>query len=479
LETQVTEPQTLYDKVWKQHIVADLGDGVSLLHVDRNFIHDLSGTRAIRALTEQGRTVRFPNQTFACPDHTVSTEPDAKHLGERYTRCVDPLRRLSADAGVRFFDIGTAEFGIIHVIGPELGLTQPGALIVCGDSHTCTHGGLGALAWGIGASEVAHVLATGTVIQKKAPRLRITFDGDMSAGVTAKDLILYVIGREGAAAGSGFAVEYAGTAISAMSIEERMTICNLSIEMGAKVGMIAPDDKTIAYIKGREYAPDDMLWDQAVKYWSDLGSDDGAVFDKEIFVDVAEISPQITWGTSPEHVIGVAERTPDPVLETNIDKRHALEAAYDYTRLAPDTPIEGIEIDRVFIGSCTNGRLSDLRAAAVVIEGRKVAKRVEAWVVPGSQSVKTAAEAEGLDRIFRNAGFDWREPGCSLCVGSNGETIPEGLRCVATSNRNFVGRQGKGSFTHLASPAMAAAAAVTGRITDVRKLMKGANNGKI
>ncbi len=467
------EHQTLYDKVWNQHVVTNLGDGVSLLHVDRNFIHDLSGTRAIRALAEQGRSVRYPAQTFACPDHTISTDPDADHTGERYDRCVNPLRRLTASEGVRFFDIGTAEFGIIHVIGPELGLTVPGALIVCGDSHTCTHGGLGALAWGIGASEVAHVLATGTVIQKKAPGLRVMFEGDMQPGVTAKDLILYLIGREGASSASGYAVEYTGSTITAMSIEERMTICNLSIEMGAKVGMVAPDDKTIEFVRGREYAPKGDLWDAAVAHWRTLVSDPGAAFDKEVYVDVGKVTPQVTWGTSPEHVIGIGERVPDPDQAIDPDNRVTLQTAIDYTRLAPDSTIEGLEIDRVFIGSCTNSRLSDLRAAADIVRGRKVAARVGAWVVPGSQAVKMAAEAEGLDVVFRTAGFQWREPGCSLCVGSNGETIPEGQRCVATSNRNFVGRQGKGSFTHLTSPIMAAAAAVTGRITDVRKLMAG------
>ena len=467
-------PQTLYDKVWDQHVVADLGDGVWLLHVDRNFIHDLSGTRAIRALTEQGRQVRNPAQTFACPDHTVSTAPGASHIGERYEKCVDPLRRLSNSEGVRFFDIDMAEYGIVHVIGPELGLTVPGALIVCGDSHTCTHGGLGALAWGIGASEVAHVLATGTIIQKKSPRMRVTFDGPLPFGVTAKDLILYVIGQQGAGAGSGYAVEYTGSVIAAMGVEARMTICNLSIEMGAKVGMIAPDDTVFEYISGREYAPTGIVWEAAVAHWRGLVTDAGAVFDRDVHVNVGDVSPQVTWGTSPEHVIGINEYIPDPSRQSDPDKRREMQAAIDYVCLEPGRPIEGVAIDRVFIGSCTNSRLSDLQAAAAVVRGRKVAVRVEAWVVPGSRSVKRAAEAEGLDQVFRTAGFQWREPGCSLCVGSNGETVPAGQRCISTSNRNFVGRQGKGSFTHLASPVMAAAAAVTGHIADVRKLPDGA-----
>ncbi len=465
--------RTLYDKIWDQHIIADLGGGHALLHVDRNFIHDLSGTRAIRQLSEQGRSVRYPAQTFACPDHTVSTDPLSTHSGERYDRCVAPLRDLTTAEGVQFFDIGTAEFGIIHVIGPELGLTVPGALIVCGDSHTCTHGGLGALAWGIGASEVTHVLATGSVIQKKAPRLRVMFNGRMQNGVTAKDLVLYLIGREGAASGSGFAVEYAGNTISELSIDERMTICNLSIEMGAKVGMIAPDEKTYAFIKGRSYAPAGTNWDRAVAHWSELVGDINAEFDKQFDVDVSLISPQVTWGTSPEHVLGIEGRVPDPAREKSLEKRQSIEAALDYTGLKPNDQIEGLPIDRVFIGSCTNSRLSDLRAAAGLIKGCKVAASVRAWVVPGSQSVKDQAEAEGLDKVFIDAGFDWRLPGCSLCVGSNGETVAAGERCVSTSNRNFVGRQGKGSFTHLTSPVMAAAAAISGCITDVRKHTDG------
>jgi 3-isopropylmalate/(R)-2-methylmalate dehydratase large subunit len=469
----VSKPQTLYDKVWDQHIVADLGGGNALLHVDRNFIHDLSGTRAIRSLAEQGRHVRYPKQTFACPDHTVSTSPTATHTGERYDRCVVPLREISKKEGVNFFDIGTPEFGIIHVIGPELGLTLPGALIVCGDSHTCTHGGLGAFAFGIGASEVAHVLATGTITQKKARSMRVSFDGDLQHGVSAKDLILYLIGREGASSGSGYAVEYAGDVMSAFSIEERMTICNLSIEMGAKVGMIAPDDKTIAFVKDRRYAPTGVNWDKAIDHWKNLSSDSGAEFDKEVSVDVSEVTPQVTWGISPEHVIGIDQCIPDPSSINDPDKRQSVEAAIEYTGLQPNTPIEGVDIDHVFIGSCTNSRISDLRSAAEMVNGRTVSDRVDAWVVPGSQSVKEQAEAEGLDAIFRDAGFMWREPGCSLCVGSNGENIPAGKRCVSTSNRNFVGRQGKGSFTHLTSPAMAAAAALKGCIADVRRVVRG------
>lgn len=463
---------TLFDKVWNEHVISNLGGGFSLLHVDRNFIHDLSGSRALGALSEQGRRVMHPDLTFACPDHTVSTAADATHTGPRYEKCVDPLRQFAADQGITFFDIGTHGFGIIHVIGPELGLTVPGALIVCGDSHTSTHGGLGALAWGIGASEVTHVLATGAVIQKRPKRMRVTFDGAMQPGVTAKDMILFLIGQEGVAAGSGYAVEYAGPAVRALSIEERMTLCNLSIEMGAKVGMVAPDEKTMDYVKGREYAPKGANWDLAVAHWKGLQSDADSTFDEERFVDVADVRPQFTWGTSPEHVIAIDELIPDPSQQSDLEKRNGYAAALEYTGLKAGQSLQGQKIDQVFIGSCTNSRLSDLQEAAGIIQGQKVASHVDAWVVPGSYDIKVAAEAEGLDVIFKKAGFDWRNPGCSLCVGSNGELVPEGGRCVSTSNRNFVGRQGKNSRTHLASPISAAASAILGEITDVRKMMK-------
>ena len=463
---------TLFDKVWNEHVISDFGGGFSLLHVDRNFIHDLSGSRALGALSEQGRRVMQPDLTFACPDHTVSTAADATHTGPRYEKCVDPLRQFAGDQGITFFDIGTHGFGIIHVIGPELGLTVPGALIVCGDSHTSTHGGLGALAWGIGASEVAHVLATGTVIQKRPKRMRVTFDGAMQQGVTAKDMILFLIGQEGVAAGSGYAVEYAGPAVRALSIEERMTLCNLSIEMGAKVGMVAPDEKTMDYVKGREFAPEGANWDLAVAHWKGLQSDAHSTFDEERFVNVEDVRPQFTWGTSPEHVMAIDELIPDPSEQSDLEKRNGYAAALEYTGLKAGQSLQGQKIDQVFIGSCTNSRLSDLQEAAGIIQGQKVASHVDAWVVPGSHDIKVAAEAEGLDVIFKKAGFDWRNPGCSLCVGSNGELVPEGGRCVSTSNRNFVGRQGKNSRTHLASPISAAASAIRGEITDVRKMMK-------
>ncbi|NQW02030.1 MAG: 3-isopropylmalate dehydratase large subunit [Rhodospirillales bacterium] len=463
---------TLFDKVWDSHTISSLGDGFSLLQVDRNFIHDLSGARALQALAEQGRAVMHPDLTFACPDHTTSTALDASHSGERYAKCVDPLRDLAHKQGVRFFEIGAHGFGIIHVIGPELGLTLPGSLIVCGDSHTSTHGGLGALAWGIGASEVAHVLATGAIIQQKPKRLRVRFDGQLQTGVTAKDLILYLIGRDGVAAGNGYAVEYAGPVVRSFSIEQRMTLCNLSIEMGAKIGMVAPDATTYAYLAGREYAPKDANWDAALAHWQSLPSDAAATFDLERSVDACQIRPQVTWGTSPEQVIAIDGHIPDPSAQPDPEKRRAYAAALDYMGLTAGAGLQGTKIDQVFIGSCTNGRLSDLREAAGVLQGQKVAAHVRAWVVPGSVDVKRAAEAEGLDRLFTEAGFEWRNPGCSLCVGANGEVVAAGKRCMSTSNRNFVGRQGTDSRTHLASPIMAAAAAIRGEITDVRAMME-------
>jgi len=464
---------TLFDKVWDRHVIARLDGGADLLAVDRTFLHDLSGTRAIRALTEEGRGVREPSLTFASPDHAVSTASEGRHEGERYDRCVAPLKDLSRQHGIRYFDVGSERHGIIHVIGPEQGLTLPGSLIVCGDSHTSTHGGLGALAWGIGVSEIKHVLATGTIRQSRPKTLRVRFEGSLGPGVTPKDMILSLIGRDGTAAADGFAVEYAGSAIEAMPVEGRMTVCNLSIEMGAKIGMIAPDETTFAYLVGREHAPSGETWERAVDHWRSLVSDDGAVFDKEVNCDVSAVEPQVTWGTSPEQVSGVGGTVPDPEREPDANRRKAMAAALEYAGLKPGTRLADIAIDRVFIGSCTNGRLSDLREAAALLTGRKVAEGVEAWAVPGSEAVKRAAEAEGLDRVFADAGFHWRQPGCSLCASSNGDTVAPGQRCVSTSNRNFVGRQGKGSRTHLASPVTAAAAAVTGHITDPRGLMEG------
>ncbi|MGQ0682535.1 3-isopropylmalate dehydratase large subunit [Bradyrhizobium sp.] len=456
--------RTLFAKVWDQHVVADLGDGFSLLHVDRHLLHDLGGPRGLRDTSERGLRVRNPELTFATPDHAISSARGRAGTTATGERLLTGLREETRAAGIRMFDVGETGQGIVHVIGPELGLSVPGTIIVCGDSHTCTHGGVGALAFGIGSTELVHVLATQTIVQRLPKAMRVTFQGTMAPGVTPKDLILHLIGTLGAAAGSGYAVEYAGSAIEAMDIEGRLTICNLSIELGAKVGMVAPDDKTFVYLKDKPYAPKGVLWDTAVAAWRALRTDADAKFDHEVTIDVAHVQPQVTWGTSPEHVIGIGGTIPDP------DGRQAMQDALDYMGLQPGMPLIGLPVDYVFIGSCTNSRLSDLRAAADVVRGRKVADQVRAWVVPGSEHVRRAAEAEGLDRVFTEAGFDWREPGCSMCLASNGETVPAGKRSISTSNRNFVGRQGPGARTHLASPAMAAAAALAGHIVDVRHM---------
>jgi 3-isopropylmalate/(R)-2-methylmalate dehydratase large subunit len=462
--------RTLFDKIWDEHVVADLGDTYALLHIDRHLLHDLGGGRAVMDIKEKGYRIRSPGLTFATPDHAISSAPGRAGTTAVGRRLLDDLRTLSREQGLRLFDVGEPGQGIVHVIGPELGLSLPGALIVCGDSHTCTHGGMGALAFGIGSSEVAHVLATQCLVQRRPRRLRVRFEGARAPGVTPKDMILYLIGKIGAAGGDGYAVEYAGSAIRALDVEGRLTLCNLSIELGAKIGMVAPDDATFGYLAGRSLAPKGALWDKALSHWRALPSDDDAVFDREEEIDVATIAPQITWGTSPEQVIAVNERIPDPAQATDPARRRAIEAAIAYMGLAPGAPIAGTRIDWVFIGSFTNSRISDLRAAAAIARHGKVASHVRAWVVPGSESVKRQAEAEGLDRIFKDAGFAWREPGCSMCVAANGETVPPGERSVSTSNRNFVGRQGPGARTHLASPVMAAAAALAGAIADVRAL---------
>ncbi len=464
--------QTMFDKIWDLHVISDLGGDMALLHADRILVHDLSGARALGALLEEGGEVRNPELCFAAPDHTVTTDPTTGGVGDFHDSCVRPLQNLTEQGNIHHFGLGDKGFGILHVIGPEQGITLPGTTVVCGDSHTCTHGGMGALAWGIGASELVHALATQTVMQRKPKRMRVNFDGHLPEWLSAKDLILHVIGREGAAAGDGYAVEYAGASIRALGVEARLTLCNLSIEMGAKVGMIAPDDTIYHYLCGRPYAPAGGNWDRALTAWRALTSDDEATFDAEINVPIDDLAPHISWGTSPEHTIAVTDRIPDPADEADLERRHALRAAQEYIGLDPGALIEGTPVDWVFIGSCTNSRLSDFVEAARVLEGRKIAEGVRAWAVPGSASVKAEVEAAGLHGVLKAAGVEWRLPGCSLCVGANGETVPAGQRCVSTSNRNFVGRQGKDSRTHLASPAMAAAAAVTGQITDVRKLMR-------
>jgi 3-isopropylmalate/(R)-2-methylmalate dehydratase large subunit len=459
---------TLFDKIWRQHVVRDLGGGWSLLHIDRHLLHDLSGAPALGELVERGLMAATPELCFATADHMVSTE--LGRTGETYkigALLWTALKQLTAAQQIRYFELGQRGQGIVHVMGPELGIVLPGTTVVCGDSHTCTNGGIGALAFGIGSSEILHALATQTLRQKKPLNMRVRFEGALPRGVYPKDLILHLIGRLGANAGAGYAIEYAGSAVRDMEIEGRLTLCNLSVEMGAKYGLIAPDAKTEAYVKGRTFAPEAADWDQALTHWRQLHSEPDAEFDRDIVIDVARVEPVITWGTSPEHVIPVQGSVPDPAQAEAVD-RAAWSAALAYMGLEPGQPLLGTKIDWVFIGSCANSRLSDLEEAARIVRGRHVAEGVQAWVVPGSEQVKRAAEALGLDGVFKAAGFQWREPGCGLCVAANGEKIPRGARAVSTSNRNFVGRQGPGARTHLASPAMAAAAAIAGMITDVR-----------
>ncbi len=466
--------RTLFDKIWDAHTILVRADGAILLHVGRHLIHD--GSRAgFTSLKEKGLKLRHPERTFATPDHYVSTHAGTlEAIDVPYRReMVSALSENSREYGVNLFDLGDVRQGIVHVIGPEQGITLPGLLMVCGDSHTATHGALGALAFGIGASEVSHVLATQTLWQSSRPKsMRITVDGSLGLGVTAKDVILAIIAKISAAGGTGHVIEYAGSVFRDMSMEGRMTVCNMSIEAGARAGMVAPDEKTFEYLKGRPFAPKGADWDRAVAYWRGLVSAPDAVFDAEVHLDGAEITPMATWGTSPEQAAPVVGVIPDPAAAPDAERRGSLERALAYMGLKAGMKISEIPIDRVFIGSCTNSRIEDLREAAAVLKGRKAV--IPALVSAGSGLVKLQAEAEGLDAIFREAGFRWGEPGCSMCVGMNGDTVEPGQHCASTSNRNFVGRQGRGARTHLVSPAMAAAAAVTGRITDVRELMQGA-----
>ncbi|MFM0662929.1 3-isopropylmalate dehydratase large subunit [Paraburkholderia sediminicola] len=462
-------PRSLFDKIWADHTVAELDGGITLLGVDCHLIHDLAAGPALDALVARALPVMCPDKTFATPDHGVTSQPDRPaRLDPAAARLLTALRERTREAGIRLFDLGQDGQGIVHVIGPELGLTLPGALLVCGDSHTCTHGALGALAFGIGTSEVVHVLATQTIRQRKPRTMRIHIEGLPPPGVTAKDIILFIIGALGTRAGQGYAVEYAGAAVRAMTIEQRLTLCNLSIELGAKIGMIAPDDRTFEYLAGRPFAPGGATFDAAVAYWRTLGSDADARFDVEHTIDIGAIEPQFTWGTSPQDVVALSGRVPDPESEADPARRKRMQDAIAYMGLRAGQPLLGTAIDCVFIGSCTNGRLSDLREAAAVARHGHVSPHVRAWVVPGSLRVQRAAEAEGLDRIFREAGFEWREPGCSLCFASPSEYLEAGQRSVSTTNRNFVGRQGLGVRTHLASPAIAAACALAGAISGVR-----------
>jgi 3-isopropylmalate/(R)-2-methylmalate dehydratase large subunit len=461
--------KTLYDKIWDDHLVDEHPDGTCLLYIDRHLVHEVTSPQAFEGLRMAGRTARAPEKTLAVVDHNVPTTDRSKGIDDPESATqIEALARNAADFGIEYYDASDVRQGIVHVIGPEQGFTLPGTTIVCGDSHTSTHGAFGALAHGIGTSEVEHVLATQTLIQAKAKNMRITVDGKLPDGVTAKDIILAIIGEIGTAGGTGYVMEYAGEAIRALSMEGRMTVCNMSIEGGARAGLIAPDEKTFDYVKGRPRAPKGAAWDAAMRYWETLHSDADAHFDTEIKLDAASLPPLVTWGTSPENVISINGAVPDPDAVADEGKRAAIKRSLEYMGLTPGTKITDIAIDRVFLGSCTNGRIEDLRAAAAVVAGKKVHERVNAMVVPGSGLVKEQAEAEGLDKIFIAAGFEWREPGCSMCLAMNPDKLAPGERCASTSNRNFEGRQGFKGRTHLVSPAMAAAAAVAGHFVDIR-----------
>jgi len=463
-------PLTLYDKIWNEHIVHQQNDGTTLLYVDRHLIHEVTSPQAFEGLRISKRKVRKPNLTLAVADHNVPTTDRTKGIDDIESKIqVETLENNCKEFGIKLFDMKDKRQGIVHIIGPEQGFTQPGTVIVCGDSHTATHGAFGALAFGIGTSEVEHVLATQTLMQKKSKNLRINVTGKLHTGVTSKDVILQTIGRIGTAGGTGMVIEYAGSVIENLNIEQRMTICNMSIEGGARAGLIAPDEKTIKYLKDKPMSPQKTNWDKAVEYWSKLKSDSGAKFDKEVEIKGDEISPMVTWGTSPEDVTSISGSVPDPQKEKNEDRKASMNRSLNYMGLKPNTKITDIKIDKVFIGSCTNGRIGDLRDAAKIIKGKKVAKHVSAMVVPGSGLVKQQAEEEGIDKFFKEAGFEWREPGCSMCLAMNADKLNPKERCASTSNRNFEGRQGRGGRTHLVSPAMAAAAAIKGHFTDVRK----------
>jgi 3-isopropylmalate/(R)-2-methylmalate dehydratase large subunit len=465
-------PQTLVDKIWDRHTVRELSDGRTLLHIDRHILHDGTSRQAFDGMRRLGRRVRNLELNLAVVDHIVATLPG--RTGETNIsgrERIHALRASCREFGVELYDVDHPRQGIVHVIAPELGFVLPGCTVVCGDSHTATNGALGALAWGIGTTEVMHVMAAQALLVRRPKKMRITFEGALPHGIFAKDLILHLIGTYGVSAGAGCGVEYAGSAIRALPIEARMTICNMSVEFGARMGLIAVDDKTIQYVAGKPFAPKHALWDQAVHEWRGLVTDDAAGFDREIAIDCRNVAPQVSWGTTPQDIVSIGDPVPDPGLVGDLDRRKSISRALEYMNLAPGRPLEGVPIDYAFIGSCTNSRLSDLEAAASVLKGRKVHAGVTALVVPGSMAVKAAAEAIGLDKVFLAAGFEWRNSGCSMCVTSNGDIVAPGKRSISTTNRNFEHRQGPQSRTHLASPAMVAAAAVQGCITDVRKLL--------
>ena len=464
-------PQTLYDKIWNEHIVHQQKDGTTLLYVDRHLVHEVTSPQAFEGLRLSKRKVRKPNLTLAVADHNVPTVDRSKGIDDKESKIqVEALENNCKEFDIELFDMKDKRQGIVHIIGPEQGFTQPGTVIVCGDSHTATHGAFGALAFGIGTSEVEHVLATQTLIQKKAKNFLINVVGKLPSGVTSKDVILQTIGKIGTAGGIGMVIEYAGPIIENFNMEQRMTICNMSIEAGAKAGLIAPDEKTIKYLKNKPMSPKNKNWDLAVEHWSKLKSDSQSKFDRTVEINASEISPMVTWGTSPQDVVSVTGFVPDPEKEKNEDKKASMNRALNYMGLKPNTKITDIKINRIFIGSCTNGRIGDLRDAAKIVKGKRIANHINAMVVPGSGLVKQQAEEEGIDKIFKNAGFEWREPGCSMCLAMNADKLNPQERCASTSNRNFEGRQGRGGRTHLVSPAMAAAAAIEGHLTDVRKL---------
>ena len=472
------KPRTLYEKIWNAHIVETREDATSLIFIDRHLVHEVTSPQAFEALRLAGRKVRRPDLTLAVPDHNLPTTARLDSQGNRIP-IADPqsaaqLAALESNApsfGIRYIDASAAEQGIVHVVGPEQGFSLPGSTIVCGDSHTACHGGLGALAFGVGTSEVEHVLATQTLLLKQSKTLEVVVEGMLGAGVTPKDLILHIVGVLGAAGGVGHVIEYRGRVFEEMSIEGRLTVCNMSIEAGARAGLIAPDEKTYAYLKGRPLAPKGADWDAALAWWRSLPTDSGATFDRSVAIDAGDVEPIVTWGTSPEDVVPIGARVPDPASFADPSKQAAAAKSLEYMGLAPGQLLSEVAVENIFIGSCTNSRIEDLRSAAEVLRGRHKADNVKwAIVVPGSGLVKRQAEEEGLDRVFTDAGFEWREPGCSACLGMNPDKVPPGERCASTSNRNFVGRQGPGARTHLMSPAMAAAAAVTGHLTDVRQL---------
>ncbi|SMQ69873.1 3-isopropylmalate dehydratase, large subunit [Altererythrobacter xiamenensis] len=472
-----SKPRTLYEKIWDAHVVETRDDGTALIYIDRHLVHEVTSPQAFEALRMNGRKVRRPELTLAVPDHNLPTTPRLDADGNRLP-IADPmsaqqlaaLERNAPDFGIRYINATAREQGIVHVVGPEQGFSLPGATIVCGDSHTACHGGIGALAFGIGTSEVEHVLATQTLLLKRSKTMEVRVEGELGIGVSAKDLILHIIGQIGAAGGTGYVIEYRGPVFGAMSVEERLTVCNMSIEGGARAGLIAPDETVFSYLKGRPYAPKGKDWDAALAWWRTLKTDEGAQFDKSVVIDASAVEPTVTWGTSPEDVVAIGGTVPSPESFADPSKQEAARKSLDYMGLEPGQKMQDIAVENIFIGSCTNSRIEDLRAAARVLEGRTKAPNVRwAIVVPGSGMVKAQAEEEGLDKVFTDAGFEWREPGCSACLGMNPDKVPAGERCASTSNRNFVGRQGPGARTHLLSPAMAAAAAVAGHLADVRE----------